>query len=205
MNKKEVRVDFSILSNLGLSPNQYVIAYCIHHKLKDTFYEVIGSYKEECTKEDIFTLIEKGYLNNGNKENIYEISFDKCSIIGIFTDLKEEPKELTDEEFFVAFLGKFPAGITSGGIYVKSSKRDVQTKLKKFEKEYSEYDRDTILKAAENYVHRYSLSNYKYMKVAHYFILKNNESVLASECEAILNGDGADSSNSNGIFSSENV
>lgn len=194
MNSEKVEINFDKLKELGISPNQYTIAYCIHNNLKTQYNYLIDCYKDECVKEDIFSLIEKGYLSNKNKENIFEISFENCSIIGIFDGQKIESAHLSDGEFITQFLDKFPSGVTSGGIYVKSSKRDVETKFKKFEKKYPEYDRNTILKATENYIERSKINNYKFMKVAHYFILKNDESVLASECEAIINGEESPSS-----------
>ena len=131
--------------------------------------------------------------------NKSEPVFDNCKINSIFDDQKEVSKVDTFEEFSSKFRETFPSGIISGNQYVRSSERDIQVKLKKFEKEYK-YNRSTILKAAENYVSRCKLNNYKYMKVAHYFIFKNNESALASECEGVLQG-ADESSKSNGIFS----
>lgn len=199
MSNLKIIIEYEKIKELEITPNQYVLAYCIHYNFKSEYLELIGSYKSECVKEDIFCLLEKGYLNNGNPENIYEIVFDKCEIIGIFNDLKDEPNIDSFEEFATKYRLTFPSGVISGNQYVRSSERDIQAKLKKFEKEYN-YDRSTILKAAKNYVDRCKLKNYSYMKLAHFFIFKNNESALASECEAILQNADSDSE-SNSLFS----
>ena len=65
-------------------------------------------------------------------------------------------------------------------------------------KEYPQYDQDIILKAVSNYHNRCSLNGFKFMKLAVNYIIKDKESMLASECEAILEGN----SNSTPNFSS---
>jgi hypothetical protein len=201
----KITLDLDYLKELGITPTQYSLAYCIEHKDKFSFNEIKDLYKIDCFKEDIHHLILKGYLKGGNPKNIYHIDFDKSTIIGIFTketkEEKESEEDLTWTEFVDAFRDLFPAGIKSGGFYVKSSKRDLDNKLKKFVKEYK-YTQETILEATKCYVEESAIKGYAYMKVANYFIYKNNESMLASACEAVKDG-GVDSGGISSMFNND--
>ena len=188
MKEGKIEIDLEELNVLKITPTQYVLAYYIHNNLKDEFNELRGLYKPDCFNEDIESLVLKGYLNGGNPKNILSIDFDKSTILGIFIEEEEQEGEvLTWSQFVKAFRDIFPKGIKSGGFYVKSSERDLDIKLKKFVKDYK-YSQDTILEATQCYVDESALKGYTYIKLANYFILKNNESMLASACEAIEEG-----------------
>lgn len=184
----KVTIDLEELNELRITPTQYILAYHIHHQLKDEFNKLMQLYKIDCFNEDMHNLIIKGYLNGGNPKNTYDINFDKSTIIGIFIEEEEETGDvLTWSQFVKAFRDIFPAGIKSGGFYVRSSERDLSIKLKKFVKDYG-YSQDTILDATQCYIDESGLKGYAYIKLAVYFILKNNESMLASACGAIEDG-----------------
>ena len=197
--KKEsntIEIDLDKLSTLEITPTQYILAHCIYHNNKEEFNRIKDLYKLDCFKEDIFHLILKGYLTGGNPKNRYAINFEKSSIIGIFTKeenpIEESEDVLTWEQFVKEFRETFPAGQKSGGFYVRSSERDISNKLKKFVKEYK-FSQDTILEATQCYVEESARRGYLYMKVANYFIYKDNTSMLAGACEALEEG-GEDSS-----------
>lgn len=100
------------------------------------------------------------------------------------TEIEELAKELRD---------LFPSGIKSGGYYVKGNLKDIKYKLVKFIKKYPKYDKDIIIKATKNYIDRKRAENWNMIKTIENFILKDNTSVLASECENLLeNGDEPD-------------
>ncbi|NPV12625.1 MAG: hypothetical protein HPY57_12635 [Ignavibacteria bacterium] len=100
------------------------------------------------------------------------------------TKIEELAKELRD---------LFPSGIKSGGYYVKGNLKDIKYKLVKFIKKYPKYDKDIIIKATKNYIDRKRAENWNMIKTIENFILKDNTSVLASECENLLeNGDEPD-------------
>lgn len=183
MSKREIKINYEELCELELTPNQYALAYFIHNKDKEAYSKLRTFYSmEDIFKDDLHRLILKGYLTTNNKEDKYTFNFDKSVISGIF---KEESKEeISWDEFVNSFRESFPAGVQSGSFYVKSSIRDIDSKLKKFVKEYK-YPKELILKAVNRYVDNSSKDGYKYMKLAHYFISKNNESALASYCDAI--------------------
>jgi len=183
----EINIDLNYTKKLGITPQQYVLAYLINFKDKDRYIEIKKLYLEDCLKEDLHNLIIKGYLFGGNKENMYDFTFDKSKINGIFDTQNDTTDSLSWEELVSQFRDTFPSGTKSGGFYVKSSKRDIEVKLKKFIKDYK-YPYDVILKAVKNYVEQSKENGYQYMKIAHYFILKNGESMLASYCDAVEEG-----------------
>jgi hypothetical protein len=214
-----IKVNSDEIERLGITPNQYCLAYAFYTGDKKLFSKLKRLYSvESFFKEDIFRLVLKRYLDNGQKDP-YNIRFDKCVIKGIDFDVevvKEEepddsflviddtgPIDLSDEwgQFVKSFKETFPAGVSPNGIYVRSSSRDCDKKLKKFVKEYPEFEREIILTAAEKYVKRYQMQGYKYMKTASYFIMKDGESTLAVECETIKDKGDNDKGN-NGIFKS---
>lgn len=79
----------------------------------------------------------------------------------------------------------FPARVKTGGYPVKSHPRVVDTKLKKFVKEFSEFSKETILEATKSYVDNCKKHNWAYMQALHYYVYKNGVSTLASDCLAI--------------------
>lgn len=92
--------------------------------------------------------------------------------------------ELTIEDLAKQYRELFPSGVRTGGYPVKSNLKDITSKLKKFKKKYN-YSSEKILEATTRYVERMRLQSYSYMKTAEYFIMKDNSSLLASECEGI--------------------
>jgi hypothetical protein len=129
--------------------------------------------------------------------------FDECAP-NIY-DSEEEPKEgtvvltvpqerdkmiQTEEfiEFMKQFLALWPDGVRNiNGDYLRSNQRDLIKKLRQFLTKYK-YNYDVILKATTTYLKRQGANGYSYCSQAHYFVSKNGESKLATECEAIVKG-----------------
>lgn len=82
----------------------------------------------------------------------------------------------------------FPKGIKSGNFYVKTDKKDCFKKLGKFMTNYPEYNKEVILEATKMYVRSCANQGYKYMKLAPYFIYKDDMSALEGYCQQLLNG-----------------
>jgi hypothetical protein len=196
-----IEVKSDKLVELDLTPNQYCLAYLIHKKDEKGFKIFRDLYRKELYfKEDIYNLVSKKYLKQ-KVDNPHKIVFSESTIEGIFDDeiveevLVEVVNELDEWDIFVkAFRDIFPNGVTSGGLYVKSSTKDCSRKLEKFMQEYPEFDQEIILQATKAYVERYRMSAYKYMKTANYFIMKDKLSVLASECEIVKDNNGENQS-----------
>lgn len=76
----------------------------------------------------------------------------------------------------------------------KGDKRGCRLKLVNFFKDYEEFSQENILQATKNYIDNFS-GKYDYLQQAHYFIIKNQVSNLASWCEK-LSQDDSDNSGS---------
>jgi hypothetical protein len=88
------------------------------------------------------------------------------------------------DKFVLEFLALFPAGKKNdGGKTLRSHPTDTAVKLKRFIIKYK-YDKETILKATKNFLEKLR-GNYSYCPAATYFILKSQESALATECELV--------------------
>jgi hypothetical protein len=81
----------------------------------------------------------------------------------------------------------WPKGVKSGGYYVKTDSNGCKTKLTKFIKRNPQYTKEIIMQATERYLFVKSLDGYDYTTLAPNFIEKNGVSMLAGECEDILN------------------
>lgn len=77
----------------------------------------------------------------------------------------------------------FPAGIKTGGYYVRGSVSSIEAKLKKFNKKFPQYSEEDIINATKNYIDRKRKENWNMIKTAENFIFKDEVSILAAECE----------------------
>lgn len=90
-------------------------------------------------------------------------------------------KELENLATEMAHL--FPSGIKPGtNTYWKGNRKDNVQKLQKFFKLYGKYTKEDVLKATKVYVDKHQ-NNLTIMRVLKYFILKDNESDLATTLE----------------------
>jgi len=71
----------------------------------------------------------------------------------------------------------------------KGDNRGCRIKLVNFIKEYDEYSKEDILEATKNYINSFN-GSYNYLQQAHYFVMKNQISNLASWCEKLSQEDG---------------
>lgn len=76
----------------------------------------------------------------------------------------------------------------------KGDRRGCRLKLVNFLKDYEEFSQEDVLKATENYIDNFR-GKYDYLQQAHYFIIKNQVSNLASWCDK-LSQDESESSGS---------
>lgn len=107
-----------------------------------------------------------------------------CDSILLAED-EEIPNEKDIDKLAVKMAGIFPQGIKPGThVYWKGNKKDTILKLQKFFKLYGNFPFDDILKATQNYVDSFN-GDYQTMRVLKYFILKDNESDLATQLENI--------------------
>jgi len=215
-NEENLRIDVSeefylLNKNLGdlISPNEILILKAVYEKNKEMYLDIIKKYKSEFYfKESIEWLILKNYLKNTN-ESKYIISFEnlECCVSALietfnfleielipaeeqseeFNDFFEANDKLANEKkFIVEWYDLWPIGVRSGNYLVRSGIKPVTTKMLKFKKEHKHLSDEIIYKATEDYIKRFKLKNYAFIKTASYFIYKDGESVLEAECEKYL-------------------
>ena len=72
--------------------------------------------------------------------------------------------------------------------HYKGDRRGCRVKLVNFLRDYEEFSKEDVLKATGNYIDSFN-GRYDYLQQAHYFILKNQVSNLASWCERLSEDD----------------
>ena len=180
-------IEFNLneINESKISLNGYFICYCIYHNRKDLILDYIKNHTG-FNIQDVKELEDNGWIKIINKSE--KITFENLQIeekFRIFVEKKTQTVDLlkwVDEWFDL-----FPKGIKSGGYYIRSDLNGCKKKMKKFMSIHPEYPKDIVMKATQNYIVRCEHNGYQYMKLAPYFIEKDGLSVLAGECEAILN------------------
>lgn len=146
------------------------------------YYDLLRKgYIEEDTREEttiFYRLSDKG------KNFVEEIRAAMPTIIQA-----DEPVVVSSdnvEDWIGEWINLFPSGVVTGGKLVKSDKKSCLIKMRKFLKDYPEYDRDTIFKATSEYLQQFENNAELKMKCAVYFIEKRGEgSALAEWCSRI--------------------
>lgn len=159
---------------LGISFNDYLLLYLISNNKEEQLREYI-SINGMFDPNSIDKLVELNLLINENEDGRYLLS-------------KLKPvKKVSDniDNWINDWYDLFPKRIKSGGYYVRSDIKGCKTKLKRFMLRYPEFSKDTILKATKKYVDDMENNNYKFMKIAPYFIEKNGISMLYGYCESL--------------------
>lgn len=120
---------------------------------------------------------KKRYLITQRWDNVIsEILLSKDPTIPAVKDL---------ETLAVKMARLFPTGVKAGtNVYWKGNRKDIVQKLQKFFKLYGQYTEEDVLAATEQYVNK-NKNNLTTMRVLKYFILKDNESDLATTLENI--------------------
>ena len=155
-----------------------LLAIAYYAKPEDDINRILHNFTLSVDYEKLETL---GYIKIVEEEPFNFILRDKATII--FATSSDEILELARE-----YRRMFPQGIRSGGYLVRSDEPTIANKLRKFMKNFKQYSKDQILEATQRYIDRKRAEGWKYMKTASYFIYKDGESTLATECE-MLNTD----------------
>lgn len=192
----EVDIEGLIKANINI--NDYLLCQFIAHNDIDGFNSYIEKFGKFFTKDTIIELIDKKLLYLEESDKGFRFSNIKVSnlFIDTFIDKEVLVKKLKSsitnknnfneiDEWFDEWYSLWPRGIKVGGYPVKGDRKGCLKRLEKFTKEYPEYSKEVILKATKDYIDLCRINRYNYMKLAHYFIYKDNVSTLASYCEAI--------------------
>jgi hypothetical protein len=139
---------------------------------------------------NMYLAYTKGDLNNESPE--YKIL---KSIDDLFAPKKKlKLDDLMGPEYsskIDMFLEIFPTSKLPSGKYARGNKKNIETNFRWFFENYN-YSWEVILDATEMYVSEYRVNNYMYMRIAMYFIRKDDgtrtvHSTLADYCDKIVN------------------
>ena len=163
---------------------RYVIDIDLANNRNYTEAEVLGvMFLTACKRgyqEEFLSMQSKGMLDMfGNPsanavEDVQNILLDADSYI---------PKEERLDRLYEAMREYFPNGYKMAPYAWRGNRKDVTLKLKKFFKMYgNKYTDEQILDATRRYVECFNGDN-THMRILKYFILKDNESDLATVLE----------------------
>lgn len=169
-NMTKIELNFKVLKDNNLSPNEFVYLNAIFNGLEVFF---------PWGTSDLSILEKKGFIGLKNDE----ILVTKKTIDLFIKKLPKKEQAKSEElyEFVEKYRELFPS-IKSGERQVKSDSYGCITKFKSFFKKYK-FSQDQVLEATKQYVSLKKKVNYDKMTCADYFIEKNGGSMLASYCE----------------------
>jgi hypothetical protein len=170
MKTIKINVDLSRLKSLGLSPNDLVYLICLHNK-EDCYF-----------KHDIANLESRGFvkthINEEEKEEIALRSPAKALLKTVITSDENINKLVTE------YRDMFPVGVKTAGQPVRGDLQACLKKMKSFKTKY-DYTDNEILEATRVYLVIKKKQGWQATTCAHYFIEKNDISLLAASCEDI--------------------
>jgi DNA-directed RNA polymerase beta' subunit len=177
-------VNMNELIELGLSVEEFFILNILRMPLWKLQLRKYEKFVKEVDESVIVSLILKGYvkkrydkLNTKNLNNL--ILTNKYHKI-----LNREKANV--ESWINEWRNLWPKGVRSGGYYIRGNRENVLYKMKLFLEFYPYCTKDLIFKATKNYIEKMAIDGYKYSKLAHYFIMKDDTSILADECESVI-------------------
>lgn len=169
----KIELDITRLIKEEITPNEVIFLYIISNNFNVSLP----------LKVDIYSLEQRGWVKLNLDENnvLQSIELNQKAL----NILKKT--DLDCESWIEEWRNLFPPKVKSGGYLVRGDKNGVLKKMKNFIKNNPEFTKDIIFKATENYIKSKKKDGYNYMKLAHYFIEKDNVSELASLCEQLIN------------------
>lgn len=110
----------------------------------------------------------------------------------LFKVTKETKSNLYSKPEFIEKLHEyreiFPNQKLPSGKAARTNIEDLKKRMSEFFIKYPYYDWDLVLDAATHYVETYRKNEFKFMKTAGYYIVKDGESDLATDCQLLLDG-----------------
>lgn len=141
--------------------------------------------------QNIDVLKTNNYLNTDGSITTKGLNIlDEASRLFSTPRNKKRNQYMTQEfmENLQEFREIFPNRKLPSGKAARTNIEDLKKKMVDFQIRYPNYDWDTILDAATCYVETYRKVDFMFMKTAGYYIMKDNESDLATDCELLLEG-----------------
>jgi hypothetical protein len=177
-----ISIDINFLIENSIPIEMYLLGIL----LREHAYMLIHDYVSSAgvfERKKVEEFIERGLFEYSGTTGVY--GTNNLAVTDKFIELtnlsREKPSSFIDEWYSL-----WPSGIKSGGYYVRSGKPSCEKKLQKFMNSY-EYNKDVIMDATKRYIDRMKIGGYSFMKLAPYFIEKDGVSILAGECEEIIN------------------
>jgi len=165
----------------GIDLEQYMLCMGLYTKSDDNMMRYYGTYGP-LSRVKIEILIERKLVRSVSTSSL---SYSNLRL---------------NEELFLKLLGietinswikewfeLWPQGVKSGGYYIRTDEKGCHVKLTRFTKKYPKYTKEIILEATRRYLSQRSLESYEYTKLAPNFIDQHGVSILAGECENVLN------------------
>jgi hypothetical protein len=183
----KILIDIDLLITKGLTLEEYAFSYLINSGSKGHFQLSRYDTKFRIPEHVIVSMEEKGlvkYTTEGKTG--YKSVFSIIENRDAFSVLTE-----TDilADWIQDWVDLWPKGIKTAGYRVRPTTQEAGKKLRTFRTLYPSYDKKVIMEASEGYIQRFAINGYSFMKLAKYFIMKDGESELASECDAVLDED----------------
>ena len=182
-NPITINIDVNRLIRLNLTIEEYLIC----HILQINEIEGYRVYTKQVGKPGKYLfdrLFNKEYIRIKDEEkskyNLKNVELTKKFHEGM------KKKSTMVDDWIDEWLDLWPRGMKSGGYYIRGNRRVVLFKMKLFTKVYPEFNKEVIFNATKQYLNRMAADGFRYSKLSQYFIMKENVSVLADECQAIL-------------------
>ena len=175
---ERIGVNVKLMSDYGLTPNE--VFYL--KMLSAGFDDMIGNIVNTDYLQGI------GAINEDNDITDKGIKF----VTEIFFDIQQPKIPQSTEEIVklcTEFRDYFPKGVKTNNHPVRGNLTNIIRKMRKFKREF-DYTDDIILAATKKYVTDKAKEGYSFMKVAEYLIYKDNNSMLASLCDAMIEDGG---------------
>lgn len=173
-----VDIDHLLKTCVSSEVHDIISMYIYLQLLSENNHVYSNKFKEQLITDSTFEyLVAKGYVKDLDD-----------SVILKEKGLKMFNKKIESIESWIEIYRKlFPATY-------RGDKRGCTIKMKKFIKLHK-YNKQLILDSTELYLSEKKKENYAFLTQAHYFIEKNQSSMLASYCERIISGEQVEDDN----------
>ena len=165
-----MELDIKLLVEKKLTPNSYV---CLYYLVNNMICPI------PLPSVSLTALQQRGYIK------IMEgriVARTKAMVLINPEYVYSEPVEVI-EDWIEEWRELFPAGVKTGGYYVRGSKAGCLKKMKTFLKYNKTVTKGQVMSATKLYIAESRARRFSYMKMADYFINKDGTSMLESYLE----------------------
>lgn len=169
---------YNVLLKYRLSPNQLYLIHCMSEGIVPS--EIINARAEGNVAQAMGWIDQQNRLTDAARGVLVEVN----NIVG--KAKRKSQKTLLGKEhdqYITMYREMWPKGNLPSGKPARLSIPDLRKKFTDFFKVY-DYEWETILKATQEYIKQKEHS--QFMMTSGYFILKNDQSELASYCDLVL-------------------